>query len=218
MKSISIWAKKNNRFAIGLIVLIEVVNIAFGIRLGRVILPVINERFLDLFALAIVLAMMAIENNYEEKAKTLCQAAEYRLRMVSVRALFIGTFLLAIVFGNIVQQRLNPTTASLVAWASNITEEARQPVSKKQMRHELRTTLKAYKKATKEGKPSNTGLIIGGILFLLVGLFFGAGLVCAIGCAAPAGEIILYALLTVGCLFVGIKLLSKAAKRKRQTQ
>lgn len=216
MKTLPLWAKNHPRLAIGGIVLIGIFEIAFGIRLGRVILPVVNERLLDILVVAIVLGVIAIQNNYHQKAPALSKERELRLRQKSTRLLFACTFVLSLVFGNILQQRLNPTTATSVAWTSEGTHQVNQPVSKKQLRHDLKNQWKAYKKqASPQSKPNNTGLIIGGILLLLAGIFFGSILICAISCGSPALEIVLYALLTVGSFWAGIYFLNKAARLKR---
>lgn len=216
MKNLTLWAKNHPRLAIACIVLSGIFQIAFGIRLGRVVLPVVNEHLLDLLVVAIILGVIAIQNNYRQKAPTLSKEREISLRQHTARLLFIGTFVLSLIFGNILQQRLNPTRATSIAYTSEGTHEVSQPVTKKQLRHELKSQLKAYKKqASPQSKPNNTGLIVGGVLLLLAGIFFGSILICAISCGSPALEIVLYALLTVGSFWAGIYFLNKAARLKR---
>ncbi|MFN8358104.1 MAG: hypothetical protein U0Y10_26820 [Spirosomataceae bacterium] len=215
MKTLSYWAKHHPRWAIALLVLWGTYEIAFGIRLGRVILPPINEALLHFLIVVIVLQSISIQNQYQRQLPSLDKALVVRLRQRCARWLFIMTFGLAVIFGNLVQQRLNPASATAVAWASEGNNS--QPISKKQFRKQLKTTLKNYRKQHQQ-ITNTTGLVIGGILLLLLGIGFAGTLACAIGCAAPALEIVLYGLLTIGSFWAGIYFLNKAARLKKANQ
>lgn len=229
MKTISYWASTHTKAAISLIVLIEVVKNSVGSHLGRYFFPILPGIVIELLVIGLVVGILLIETQYNRQiaVPSLTKTKRYQLRTRSTFCLFLGSFLLFILFGNRLQHFTNPQTGDFAVWANgrrverpiqeidnrNTIDDVQRsrPLTRKERRQERRLARHKYPQ-----RPTETSKGVYFLLFVLgIGLaYLGAGLACSLSCSNQGVAAVLVGLLALGALVGGIYFLVKALSRK----
>ena len=216
MKTISIWASKNQYQAITLIVLIEFIKNIIGFSIGNDAFPILSKPFIELGVLAIVLLVSFLQIYYQHEAQSLTKEAHYQLRIRSTTFIFFCSFVLSVLLGNHFKGlgysfhsqtetfAATSTATSVDSTTTTVSSSSNKLTTKK--KHHLFS-----KKATTES--SDTGKRIGYILLFLLSLvltYGGAFISCSIACSGYGFWAVLTFLLTLGIFSAGVYFLIKA--------
>lgn len=217
MNVISIWASRNTKKAILLIIIFEVLKLGIGFDIGQHFIPTLSPVFIELAVLSLVLLVTYVQNNYKHKAPVLSKEAHRQFRLRSTSIIFLSSLFLSMLLGNHFKG-LGYNINSIVVANAAVTipaDSVQTPPSddikdKKQVKkHKFRLF---SKKTTADDDPHSNKRIGYVLLFLLslvlsyLGLYLSCGILCS-------GYGVLAALLfitTLGVLAGGIYFLIKA--------
>ena len=224
MKTISIWASKNQKLAIAFIIIIELLKGLMGAIIGNDFLPIFSNVTIELSVLLIVFIISFVQINYRHQAPELSKVACHKLRIKSTAIVFLSSFLLAILLGNHFKDIGYSINNQLVSYAGVTikTDIVRQQetstvfekvIKQNQTIHKKR---QLFSKQTTENSTNDTGKRVGYVLLFMLSLvlsYFGVALSCSIACSGYGVFAILLLLLTVGIFSGGIYFLIKSFRK-----
>ncbi|MBA4849111.1 hypothetical protein [Emticicia sp. BO119] len=217
MHLISIWAGRNTRKAISLIVIFEFVKSIIGFSIGHNFLPGLSTSFIETAVLGLVFLITFVQANYKYQSQKLNKEVHRRLRLTSTGLLFLSSLFLSILLGNqlrglgystnsffaakaavtIPSDSIHTTTTSLIVQKSN-----------RPLKHKFRL----FSKKTADDDPYSNRRIGYVLLFLLslVLTYIGVYLTCGVLCSGYGVLALLIFLTSLGVLSGGIYFLIKA--------
>ncbi|WP_394996149.1 hypothetical protein [Emticicia sp.] len=224
MKTISIWASKNQKKAIAFIIIIELLKGLMGAAIGNDFLPTLSNATIELSVLAIVFFISFVQINYQHQAPELSKANHYKFRINNTASIFLSSFLLAILLGNHFKNLGYSIENQLVSYAGvtikadSVKQQETITVFEKAIKQSqiINKNHQLFSKQTTENSTNDTGKRIGYALLFLLSLvlsYFGVALSCGIACSGYGVFAILALLLTLGILSGGIYFLIKAFKK-----
>lgn len=220
MKTISIWASKNQKLAIAFIVIIELLKIIFGAAIGNDFLPTFSNNTIEISFLVIVFFVSFVQINYETEAPFLNKNAHRKLRLKSTGIIFLSTFFLSILLGNYFKNLGYSIDNQLVSYAGvtiktdSTQQNANLTVFEKivKVKQFSQNNKPFFLKKTTENSTSDGGKRFGYVLLFVLSLvltYVGLALSCSLACSNYAVWAILAFLATLGILSGGIYFLIK---------
>lgn len=224
MKNISIWASKNSKKAIGLIILIELLKAIFGIIIGNELLPVLSIPMIELVVLLIVFFVSYWQINDEYQVLELNKNNRYSFRVFKTATVFLCTFLLSILVGNYFKRVDYRIDSQWNSYAGVTTKKDSVNVAESlsffekviQQKHNFETNTQKLSKT----QTNDTGKRVGYVLLFMLSLiltYFGAVLSCSLACSSYGFFAILAFLLTLGILSGGFYFLIKSFRKTIKT-
>jgi MFS family permease len=224
MKTISIWASKNQNLAIAFIIIIELLKGLMGFAIGNDFLPILSNATIELSVLAIVFIISFVQINYRHYAPELTKEKYYKFRIKSTAIIFLSSFLLAILLGNHFKNVGYLVSNQLISYAGVTikTDSVQQQegltifektIKKNQSNHKKH---QLFSKQSTENSTNDTGKRIGYVLLFMLSLilsYFGLALSCSIACSGYGVLAILAILLTLGIFSGGIYFLIKSFRK-----
>jgi MFS family permease len=224
MKTISIWASKNQKLAIACIIIIELSKGLMGAAIGNDFLPIFSNATIELSVLILIFFISFIQINYRHQAVNLSKERSHQLRLKSTAMIFLSSFLLAILLGNHFKGLGYSIDNQLVSYAGVTikTDSVQQKETKTVFEKIIKQNQKSHTKEQlfsnnkTENSSNDTGKRIGYILLFVLSLaltYVGVALSCSIACSGYGVLAILALLLTLGILSGGIYFLIKSFKK-----
>ena len=224
MKTISIWASKNQKWAIAFIIIIELLKGLMGAAIGNDFLPTLSNATIELSVIVIVFIISFVQINYRHHAPELSKVVHHKLRLKSTGIIFLSSFLLAILLGNHFKGLGYSINNQLISYAGvtiktdsvqkqetlTVFENAIKQNQSSHKKHQLLST------QTTENSTNDNGKRIGYVLLFILSLalsYIVIALSCSIACSGYGVFAILALLLTLGILSGGIYFLMKAFKK-----
>jgi hypothetical protein len=180
MNSLSHWANRNRRTAIGLLVLLETIKITAGMNLGRYGLPALPPDALTYLTLAVVAAIFTVQRRHRQ-AEASGYLTRSRLRR-DLLLVFQGGYLLSILAGNACQNFLGDP-GGYPLWSAQSLEMRRDTISPETVRPTY------YAEQAREEVPRRKGLgwriaaYTGLTLLGFFASFFAIYLACVLACS-----------------------------------
>lgn len=81
MKTISIWASKNQKLAITFIIIIELLRGFIGFTIGNDFLPTFSNATIELSVLLIIFIISFVQINYRHQKLELSKESHYKFRL-----------------------------------------------------------------------------------------------------------------------------------------
>jgi hypothetical protein len=220
MKTISIWANKNQKLAITFIVIIELLKGVFGAAIGNDFLPSFSNATIEIWVLAIVFFVSFVQINFEIEAPFLNKIAHRKLRLRSTGIIFLSTFFLSILLGNHFKNSGYSIDNQLVSYAGvTIKIDSTQQVGTSTFFEKVikakqfsQNNKPLFSKKTTDDGTNNTGKRVGFALLFLLSLVLtvlGIYLSCGIACSGYGFWAVLVLLLTLGVHLFGIYFLMR---------
>lgn len=224
MKTISIWASKNQKLAIACIIIIELLKGIMGVAIGNDFLPIFSNATIELSVLVIIFFISFVQINYRHKALDLSKEMSHQLRLKSTVTIFLSSFLLAILLGNHFKGLGYSIDNQLVSYAGvtiktdSVQQKETTTVFEKILKQNKKSHTKdqLFSNNKTENSSSNSSKRIGYILLFVLSLaltYVGVALSCSIACSGYGVLAILALLLTLGILSGGIYFLIKSFKK-----
>jgi len=216
MNAISIWASRNTKKAILLIIIFEILKLGIGFDIGQHFVPTLSPIFIELAVLSLVLLITYVQNNYRHKSPALSKETHRKFRLQSTGIIFLSSLFLSILLGNHFKGLGYNINSVLVANAAvTIPADSVQTApnddikDKKQVKkHKFRL----FSKKTADDDP-HSNKRIGYVLLFLLSLALSYGglyLSCGILCSGYGVLAVLLFITTLGVLAGGIYFLIKA--------
>ncbi|RYU94900.1 hypothetical protein [Emticicia agri] len=215
MNVISIWASRNSKKAITLIVIIEFVKSFIGFDIGQHFFPVFSTAFIELAVLGLVFVITFVQNNYRYQAQTLSKEAHRQLRLRTTGIIFLSSLLLSVLLGNHFKGLGYSINSVFVANAAvsmssdSVVTTNSQIATKK---HTLKHKIRVFSKKTADDDPYS-GRRVGYVLLFLLSLvltYFGLYLTCGVLCSGYGVLALLIFITSLGVLSGGVYFLIKA--------
>ncbi len=224
MKTISIWASKNQKLAIAFIIIIELLRGSIGFAIGNDFLPAFSNATIELSVLLIVFIISFVQINYRHQKLELSKEAHYKFRLKNTAIIFFSSFLLAILSGNYFKNLAYLVNNQLFSYAGVTikTDSVQQPqatiVFEKSIKHKHNLNKKQSLSSQQitENSTNDTGKRVAYVMLFLLSLvltYFGLYLSCSLACGGYGVVAILAFLLTVGIFSGGIYLLMKSFRK-----
>jgi hypothetical protein len=224
MKTISIWASKNQKFAIAFIIIIELLKGFIGFAIGSDFLPTFSNATIELLVLLIVFVISFVHINYQHQALELSKIAHHKFRIKSTEIIFLSSFLLAILLGNHFKNSGYSINNQLISYAGvtiktdSVQERETVTVFEKIIRkHQtIHKKHQLFSKQTTKNSTNDTGKRIGYVLLFMLSLvltYLAAYLTCSLACGGYAFLTILALLLALGIFAGGLYFLMKAFRK-----
>ena len=230
MKKISFWASHHILQARLSLIFIEILKGCIAVNLGFMLIKGLSPTMTEIAVLIFGLILFAAERYYHRRRAENRDGSEhfYDLRNRMLVVIYGSQIALYMLVGASLYNfepmpaadATQPAVQSMIelhnGTVTALTTHTGSTIIKKTFRSRLydRFMTKWQKHLTgNDSHPNKTLFIILGIFLLLSGILTGLSLVCGISCGAKATNIILFILLTVGCLGGGVWLLIKAFKK-----
>lgn len=222
MKTISIWASKNQKWAIAFIIIIELLKGLIGAAIGNDFLPTLSNATIELSVIVIVFIISFVQINYRYHAPELSKVVHHKLRLKSTAIIFLSSFLLAILLGNHFKGLGYSINNQLISYAGvtiktdSVQKQETLTVFEKTIKQSIHKKHQLFSKQTTENSTNDNGKRIGYVLLFILSLalsYIGIALSCSIACSGYGVFAILALLLTLGILSGGIYFLMKAFKK-----
>ncbi|WP_435352759.1 hypothetical protein [Emticicia sp. SJ17W-69] len=221
MKTISIWASKNQKLAIAFIIIIELLKGLMGAVIGNDLLPILSNATIELSVLFIVFFISFIQINYRHHAINLSKERFRQLRLKNTTIIFLSSFLLAILLGNHFKGIGYSIDNQFISYAGvtiksdSLQQKETTTVFEKILKqNQIKDQLLSNNKAEKSS--SDTGKRIGYVLLFVLSLvltYVGVALSCSIACSGYGVLAILALLLSLGIFSGGIYFLIKSFRK-----
>lgn len=215
MNTISIWASRNSKKAIILIIIIEFAKNIIGFDIGQNLLPALSPAFIELAVLAIVFLITFVQTSYQHQVHILSKEAHRQLRLRSTGIIFMSSLFLSMLIGNHFKGLgyqiggMMAANAAVSMVADSVQTSTKNEIKEK--KHKFR--LFAKKTADDPYSKRRIGYVLLFVLSLVL-TYFGVYLTCSIACSGYGVLAVLALLLTLGVLSGGIYFLFKAFSKK----
>jgi hypothetical protein len=203
---ISIWASKNIKFAVIIVVLLEIIKFFSGVFLGKYSELSFSSQELFFLSLFLAVTIYHFQDNFSIKYKNFNRIDEYKPRLKYNALIFFLSFLLSILFG----MQLKPNESLNSTHVAMATEHVEKKDS-------YNKTFKEFKNKNSEKPKGDTGRrILYFLLFILslVLVYFAAFLACSLSCSGQGVLAIIVALAGLGIFGSGIYFLLKVFRGK----
>lgn len=189
MNLISIWASRNTKKAITLIIIIEFAKSIIGFDIGNNFLPTFSSGFIELAVLGLVFLITFVQSNYKYQAQTLSKEAHHTLRLKSTGILFVSSLFLSILMGNhfkgLGYSINSPFAAQAAVSMSADSVQTTTTTVAKEKKLSSKHQFRLFSKKTTDDDPYSNRRIGYVLLFLLslaltyVGLYLTCGILCS---------------------------------------
>ncbi len=220
MKAISIWASQNQKTAILLIIIFEVLKCSIGFDIGHHFLPVFSSGVIELSVLSLVILSTIVQTSYQHQTDTLNKEAHRKFRLTCTGIIMASSLCLSILLGNHlkglgyqVRSIYAANAAERVTAAENKKSGAPVKVTERKTRKGFVSRLLSKKTASED--PKSNSRITYVLLFFLSLLLTIAGLIltCQLACGGYSLLAILAFLVSLGVLSGGLYFLIRAFKK-----
>ena len=222
MKAISIWASQNQKKAILLIIVFEVLKCLIGFDIGHNFLPGLSSGAIELSVLGLVLLITFVQNDYQHRANTLSKESHRRFRLRSTGVIMVSSLFLSILVGNHFKGLGYSVRSVFVANAAESVTTTTADISKNgadntvtEKKEKKGLLSRLFGKRTSSANPKSNSRITYVLLFLLSLLLTYAGLIitCSLACGGFSILAVLTFLISLGVLSAGIYFLIRAFKK-----
>ena len=230
MNKISTWASYHILQARLLIIFIEILKGCIAVNLGFMLFKGLSPTMTEIAVISLGLVLFATERyaqrQREEKKNLGKNFYNQRNRILTV--IYTCQIALYMLVGASIYNfepmpaavSAQPAVLSMIDFNNSIPAVSTANSGVKKIKKTFRSRLydrfmTKWQKhlAGNDRNSDKTIFIVLGILLMILGVFLGLGLVCAISCGAKASDLIYFILLTVGSLGGGIWLLIEAFKK-----
>ncbi|WP_259016750.1 hypothetical protein [Emticicia fluvialis] len=223
MKAISIWASQNQKTAILLIIIFEVLKCSIGFDIGHHFLPVFSSWAIELSVLGLVFLTTFVQTSYQHQTGTLNKEAHRKFRLMSTGAIMASSLFLSILLGNHLKGLGYQVHSIYVANAAErVTTTATEnnkkngaPIKVTEKKTRKGFVSRLLSKKTVSEDPKSNSRITYALLFFLSLLLTFAGLIltCQLACGGFSLLAILAFLVSLGVLSGGLYFLIRAFKK-----